>query len=568
MITSDTARLRAVTDMMTAVTRTDAGRHEYDGVVQDLSADGVRKALAALRGPRVGSGGRGPTQDRRQPAPADRHSERRPEAADDRGQGQGHVHNYGQGQHDHGQGRDHDHDHDQRQLAAAEQALRVRFGELELHRYDPAIHLDNLDVACYEREYAPAAERAAARRAHLAAWPEAVDAAIGVLDRVPAPLAEAGLGAARRLAGHVSALPALDAQERADRRAAEAARTVLDRLVSHLGSLAATGDPDPALGGAALARLASATEACEVDPTALAARAEAERDIWRARLTEACARIDPGAPTAEVIRRIEADRPGPEGVLDLAAELVEEAAAWTAERGLVPYLDGECLVGPTTPTQGYQVATMTGAAPYEPDGPSWFRVTLPGPDRTDERRAQWLALYNRSGLANIALHEAAPGHFSHGRALRRAAGDIRRTLQSPAFVEGWAHYCEQLAVEEGFRDGDPAFVASVARDALLRITRLTGVIGVQTGAMTQAEIRHRFAADVHLDGPAAEVAAYRLLRDPMTMSYTWGKLAILDLRDRARRQWGSRFDLGRFHASMLALGAPPLGLLGSALDHP
>ncbi|MET9378653.1 DUF885 family protein [Streptomyces sp. NPDC002992] len=516
MITSDTARLRAVTDLMAAVTRTDAGRHEYDGVVQDLSADGVRRGLAALGGP----GG---------------------SAADD-------------------------HDHDQRQLAAAEQAMRVRFGELELHRYDPAVHLDNLDVACYEREYAPAAERAVARRAHLMAWPDAVDAAIEVLDRVPAPLAEAGLGAARRLVGHLTALPALDADEVADRQAVEAAHTALHRLVTRLGRLARTGDPNPALGGAALARLASATEACEVDLTALAARAETQRDTWQARLTEACSRIDPNAPTAEVIRRIQADHPGPQGVLGLAAELVEETTAWTAERGLVPHLDGECLVGQTTPTQGYQVATMTGAAPYEPDGPSWFRVTLPGPDWTDDRRGQWLALYNRTGLANIALHEAAPGHFSHGRALRRATGDVRRTLQSPAFVEGWAHYCEQLAVEEGFRDGDPAFVVSVARDALLRITRLAGVIGVQTGAMTPADVRHRFTADVHLDGPAAEMAAYRLLRDPMTMSYTWGKLAILDLRDRARRRWGPEFDLGRFHASMLALGAPPLGLLGSALD--
>ncbi|MEV4923786.1 DUF885 family protein [Streptomyces roseoverticillatus] len=497
MITSQDARLRAVTDLMVPATRTDAGRHEYDGLLQDLSPDGVRRGLAALGG--------SPVAD----------------------------------------------PHDERQLSAFEHALWVRYGELELHRFDPTPHLENLDVTCYDREYAPAAERAAARRTHLAGWPDAVDAAIAALDRVPAPLAETALDTARGLTHLVTDEPP--------------ARAALGRLTTHLRHAARTGDPDPALGESALARLAGATEAVEVDLTALAARLDAERDAWRDRLIEACGRIDPAVPAEVTMAGILADHPSPSGVLELAVELVAEVETWTAERGLVPYLDGECRVGVTPPTDAHQVATLTMAAPYEPDGPSWFRITPPAPDWPADRSAQWLSLYNRSGLANIALHEAAPGHHAHGRALRRAAGDVRRTLHSAAFVEGWAHYCEQLAVEEGFRDGDPRFAASVARDALLRITRLACTIGFQARTMPVAEARHRYTVDALLAGPAADAAVHRVLREPLTMSYTWGKLAILDLRDRARAEWGSGFSLGRFHAALLGLGAPPLGLLDRAL---
>ena len=54
-------------------------------------------------------------------------------------------------------------------------------------------------------------------------------------------------------------------------------------------------------------------------------------------------------------------------------------------------------------------------------------------------------------LPAITVHEVTPGHYAHGRMLRRVKGDARRVLSSSAFVEGWAHYAEELFVEEGFR---------------------------------------------------------------------------------------------------------------------
>jgi hypothetical protein len=83
--------------------------------------------------------------------------------------------------------------------------------------------------------------------------------------------------------------------------------------------------------------------------------------------------------------------------------------------------------------------------------------------------------------------------------------------------------------------------------------------------MTVAEAARRFEQDAFLASPGAISEARRGTFDPTYGRYTWGKLEILALREQARQQWGAGFDLPRFHAAMLDLGAPPLGLLHHAL---
>ncbi|MER7769454.1 DUF885 family protein [Kitasatospora sp. NPDC096140] len=502
-------RLTAVCDLSVVAARDGAGLHRYDGVVQDLSPDGVRRGLAALGGP----AGTTPYPD----------------------------------------------PYDEAHTAAAEEALRVRFGELELHRSNPLWHIENLDPSGYDRPYAPQPERDAARQAHLGRWPDAVDAAVEALDRVPAPLAESTLPLARGLATFV------DPQGGPVHAAAGRAHA---RLLAHLERAAALGPESAALGGPALARLLGAAEACTVDLTAMSARVDAERDLLRALLDESLRRVDPAAPTpAATVRALQADHPDADGVLAEFRGLVDETVAWTARHDLVPDHDVEVLVEPMPESQRRALAGLFAAAPYEPDAPGSFRVTLPDTCWSRTERDQWLSTgFNRTLMPNMAIHEVAPGHASHFRALRRATTDVRRTLHSEAFIEGWAHYCEELALEEGFRDGDPRVAVAVAQDALRRVTRFACAIGLHTGAMTLADAAARFTEDVALDGPAALHEARRGLFDPTYGRYTWGKFAILDLREQAAKRWGATFSLRRFHTALFDLGAPPLGLLSTALE--
>jgi hypothetical protein len=481
--------------------RENAGLHEYDGRIQDLSPDGVRAGLGRLEP----SG-----------TPAD---------------------------------------HDEAHLQAFEHMLRVGFGELEEHRSNPLVHLDNLDLSVYDREYAPADERQAARRRHLAAWPDAVDMALASLDRVSAPTAAALLGAVGGLASGLDDGDPVAAAGLAAHR----------RLVAHLKRAAAEGDPDPAIGEGGLTRLLSSAEAIDVDLGALARQADDDRDRLRAELEEVCGRLGPGRPVDDVIADLLADHPDAGGVVDEARAQVEEAVAFTHERNLVPGLDGECLVGPTPPARRWAFAMMSWAGPYEPDAPSWYHITPPEPTWPPEQQEEWLEAFNRTTLPAITVHEVAPGHFAHGRVMRRVSGDVRKTLMSMSFVEGWAHYAEQLCVEEGFRADDARFQAGVAIEALVRVTRLAVSIGLHTAQMSMDEAARRFEQDAHLQGPAARSEAARATFDPTYGRYTWGKLEILRLREKTRAAWGPDFSLPRFHEELLGLGAPPLGLMASGL---
>jgi Bacterial protein of unknown function (DUF885) len=503
------ARVRAVCDLDVAEVREFAGRHEYDGQVQDLSPAGVRDGLARLDRARQA----GPPQ----PDP-----------------------------------------HDEAHLAAFEARAQVAYRDLELHRRNPLLHLAELDLAGYDREYAPAGQRAVARLRQLAAWPQAVDAALASLDQVSRPVAGALLSGIRGLAAGIPA----DAPP----PVAAAARAAHERLVQHVARLATEGDPDPALGAAGLAALMGSAEGLPVDLGRLAERADAERNRLLARLAEDCARIDASRPALELCRELVRDHPGPDGVIDSARQWTELAIEFTRDRNLVPYHDGVCLVGPAPESRRWAMAMISTAAPGEPDAPSWFYVTPPEPSWPAAEVAQWLEVFSATTLPGIAVHEVAPGHFSHGRALRRVSGPVRPVLHAAAFLEGWAHYAEELCVEEGFRGDDPRFAIGVWLEALVRVTRLACAIGVHTAGMTVEEGARRFAADTHLAGPAALSEARRATFDPTYGRYTWGKLLILDLREQARKQWGDGFSLLRFHTALLSLGSPPLGLLGTALD--
>jgi hypothetical protein len=488
--------------MFLAELREGSGLHEYDGKIQDLSPDGVRAGMARLGGTPL------------------------------------------------------DDSHDEAHLAAFEDHTRLVYGELELHRRLPSVHHANFDLSCYDRAYAPESERAAAKRTHLALWPDAVDIAVNALDEVSAPVAKSLMGAFRGLSA------GLDPDEELASRALDAHA----RLMGHLEHAAEHGSPDASLGAEALAKLMGTIEAMPVDLGRLAEQADAERDRLMALLREACARVDADAEPRDVVQRLVSQHPDASGILAQAQTQVDEVLAFTREHALAPFTDGECVVASAPESRRWAMAMMAWAAPEEDDAPSFYWVTPPDESWPADDVEEWLQVFSDATLPAITLHEVSPGHFAHGRAMRRAATPVRRILMSPAFVEGWAHYVEELSLDLGFRGGDPAFTVGVAIEALVRVTRLASAIGVHTGAMTVDDAAARFENDAFLGGSAALSEARRATFDPTYGRYTWGKLAIRSASASARERWGEGFSVPRFHKALMDLGAPPLGLIGTAID--
>ena len=476
-----------------------AGVHAYDGRLMDLSPEGVTAGLARLRN--------GPKEPDR---------------------------------------------HDEAHLAATEDGLDATYALAEMHRWNPLVHLENLDLACYDRTYAPAAERAVARAEHLSRWPEAVDASLRALDAVPSPVATALLGAAAGLVTRVHDDKALAAHA---------------RFCERLQHAAEHGPPDAALGSAVLARLLGDGDAMAVDLGRLEERADRERTRLKERLAEDCERYSRGGgarPRAVVVELL-GDHPDDEQIYSRARELVDELTAFTVEHDLLPELGGTVEVGPAPDSRRFAMAMMSWTGAYEKDAPAQFYVNPPDPAWGAEAKEEWLAVFSSTTLPAITAHEVSPGHYAHGRMILRAPeSDVRRSLCSSSFAEGWAHYAEELLVEVGFRAGDPRFAIGVWIEALVRVTRLAAALGIHGGSMTVDDATARFEEDAFLKGAAARSEAVRATFDPTYGRYTWGKLEIMALRDEAIALWGSRFTLRRFHEALLALGAPPLGTMGDA----
>ena len=495
------ARLRAVCDLRVPAARERGGWHGYDGVVQDLSPAGVREGMRRLR-----------------------------EGGERRGDG-----------------------HDERALTAAEAAEETRFGVLQHHRWNPHLHLSNLDLGVYARPYAPEEERREARRRHVAAWPDAVDAAIESLDAVPARVAEALLPSARGLAEGLSS----------DEGAALRAHA---RLLDHLEALAEASEAPLPLGGSGLAAVLGAPEALDVDLGALVERARAEQRRLQGLLAEACERLSPGKAVGDVVATLTSEHPTAAGMLEEGRALTAESIEFVTSQGLLDDIDGECRVAPSPPGRRWATAALVWAAPYEPDGPSWYYLTPPDEAWDPAQQRSWLEAFSPTTLPATTVHEVAPGHYAHGRYLRRARSDVRATLQSPAFVEGWAHYGEELCVDHGYRADDPRFAVGVALKALLRVARLHVAIGVHTGGLDEREASAFFTEVAYLPEQVAVAESRRASFDPTYGRYTWGKLVLRDLAEQARSRWGANFTDRRFHDALLSLGAPPLALAASALE--
>jgi hypothetical protein len=485
-----------------------AGLHAYDGKVQDLSPAGVAAGLA-----RLGDGAKEPDR------------------------------------------------HDEAHLLAVEEGLRSDFEQAESHRWNPLLHLVNLDLSCYDRLYAPEEERSAARLLHAKAWPEAITATLESLDRIPALVAETLAPAVEGLAEGLDQLP----DDAEGTRVAELARAAHAELAQRVRQAAADGPADPSLGSKTLEGLLGRWEGMAVDLGRLEEAADSERRLLRERLAEDCNRYRPGSEPSQLLAELIADHPDAEGIYAAARALVEEVTRFTVEHALLPELGGSCVVGPAPPSRRSAMAMMSWSAPYEGDAPAHYYISPPDSSWDADRQDEWLSVFSATALPAITAHEVVPGHFAHGQMLGRVRGDVRRSLFSMAFAEGWAHYGEELMVEEGFGAADPRFAIGVWVEALVRVTRFAAALGVHGGTMTVEEAARRFEEDAMLAPAAASSEARRSTYDPTYGRYTWGKLAIMELRDEATALWGTRYSHLRFHESLLGLGSPPLGTIGDAL---
>jgi uncharacterized protein (DUF885 family) len=196
---------------------------------------------------------------------------------------------------------------------------------------------------------------------------------------------------------------------------------------------------------------------------------------------------------------------------------------------------------------------------------AFFNVTLPEKSWSEAHTESFMGQFNKGTITSTAIHEVLPGHYAQFLWLSYAPSKVRKLLGCDSNSEGWAHYCEQMLLDEGYGNGDPKLRLGQLQDALLRNARYIVGISMHTGEMTFESAVQFFQDAAYLSESEAEMEARRGTSDPTYLVYTLGKLEILRLRNDYRMKMGSKFNLRQFHDLFLQQGYPPLPIVRETL---
>ena len=254
-------------------------------------------------------------------------------------------------------------------------------------------------------------------------------------------------------------------------------------------------------------------------------------------------------------------------MFDQAAKLTASSRAFILEKKLVTIPSEEqAIVKESPPFQRWNAAFLDPPGVFEERMlKGFYYITLPDP--TWPKKEQEEYLLPKGILLSTTIHEVYPGHFLQWLFQKRAPTRVQKLFTSYSFVEGWAHYGEQMMIEEGFGAETPESHLGQLSDALLRNCRVVVSLGVHTAKMTMAQAERRFIQDCHQDKATAREQAARATFDPGYFAYTLGKMQILALREEAKKRLGTGFSLQRFHDALLAHGAPPVPLIRDRVLH-
>ena len=269
----------------------------------------------------------------------------------------------------------------------------------------------------------------------------------------------------------------------------------------------------------------------------------------------------PGGDAQAAWRAATARHPAPGEVVKAAQEQVKELEQFLRRQSIVTVPDGEpVVVAPTPEFYRWTFASMWTPGPFEAK-PSRAYYYLTDADRSwpPERQEEHLRYFNYPILWHISIHEAYPGHFLHFQHLRQVESKVRKSVFfAPAsFVEGWAHYCEQMMVEAGFRRNEPEIKLGQLAEALVRLARFVVCIRLHCEDMSVEQGMRFFRDEAFLEEGPARREAERGTFDPTYLVYSVGKLMMLKLRRDYKDEQGGKYSLRAFHDAVLAQGCAP-----------
>jgi uncharacterized protein (DUF885 family) len=274
-------------------------------------------------------------------------------------------------------------------------------------------------------------------------------------------------------------------------------------------------------------------------------------------------RLNGGDPL-ETWAKQKAAHPGPGQLVDVGREQLDELATFLERQSLITVPRAEAItVAPTPDFYRWSFASMWTPGPFEiKPSRAYYYLTDVDPSWPADRQEEHLRDYNFPTLWSISIHEVFPGHFLHYQHLRKVESKTRKSIMfSPAsFVEGWAHYCEQMMIEAGFGRTDYGIQLGQLAEALIRLARFVVCIKLHAEDMSVEQGVRFFREEAFMEEGSARREAERGTFDPTYLVYSVGKQMLLKLRQDVKQQQGKSFSLRTFHDTLLGNGTAPFWL--------
>ena len=287
--------------------------------------------------------------------------------------------------------------------------------------------------------------------------------------------------------------------------------------------------------------------------------------------------VDPTKTPLEVLAELATIHPAPDHLLQSFRDSFDSLTGFIKSHKIITLpSDVRPTLEETPPfMRATTQASMDSPGPFEMHSTTaFFNVTLPEKDWTADHIAEHMAAFNVGTVVSTSVHEAYPGHYVQFLWQPRFPSKIRKLLGANTNVEGWAHYCEQMMLDEGY--GQPGFGAKDAReanlirlgqlqDALLRNARFIVGIRMHTGTMTIEQAEQFFVKEGYQSASVAHMETLRGTSDATYLYYTLGKLEILKLREDVKKRQGPAFTLQGFHDTLMRQGFAPIKVVRKAM---
>jgi uncharacterized protein (DUF885 family) len=293
---------------------------------------------------------------------------------------------------------------------------------------------------------------------------------------------------------------------------------------------------------------------------------------------EVAKQIDPHKTPRQVLAELASDYPPPDKILDTFRATFDHLIAFIQQKHIITIPSPVRPIVEETPPflRAITFASMDTPGPYETVAKeAYFNATLPEAGWSKQRTQEFMAQFNYPVISSIAVHETYPGHYVQFLWMHQLDDRVRKLLGANTNAEGWAHYCEQMMLDEGLAAFEFPHDLRQQRllrlgqlqEALLRNARFIVGIKLHTGQMTMDQAIDFFVNEGYQSRAVGEVETKRGTADPTYLYYTLGKLQILKLRADLEAKQGSDFDLMTFHDNFMRQGFAPISIVRKAMLH-